>query len=126
MSVIERESNSRFCTMLFSYFLNTKQTADYVKATFMWRLRELVRPPQPLLEDYRGLCPDFKLEVVEASARDSHIPELTQAVFYAMVLNDAVVLEVSCVITADTLTPVLEWLNWGVFESLLETKKEAL
>ncbi|KAJ8428755.1 hypothetical protein Cgig2_003069 [Carnegiea gigantea] len=92
-------------------FLNTKQAADYVRTTFMWCLRELVRPPQSLLEDYCDLCPHFNLEVVEASAWDSHIPELTQVVFYAIVLNDVVALGVSCVIMADTLTPVLEWLN---------------
>jgi len=43
-----------------------------------------------------------------------------------MVLNDVVALGVSCVIVADTLVPVLDWVNWGVFESGLETKREAL
>ncbi|KAJ8419411.1 hypothetical protein Cgig2_025508 [Carnegiea gigantea] len=88
------------------------RAADYVRATFMWHLRELVRPPQPLPEDYSDPCPDFNLEVAKASARDSHIPELTQAVFCTVVLNGAVALGVSCVIMDDTLTPILEWLNW--------------
>ncbi|KAJ8446295.1 hypothetical protein Cgig2_005826 [Carnegiea gigantea] len=102
------------------------QAAEHVKATFMWCLRELVRPSQPLSEDYHSFCPDFNLEVAEMSTQDFHIPELTQAVFYATVLNDAVALGVSCGIMSDTLVPVLEWLNCCVFASWLETKREAL
>ena len=63
--------------MVFPYFLNTKQVANYVRATFMWRLRELVHPPQLLPKEYRSLYLNFDLEVTEASARDFHIPELT-------------------------------------------------
>ncbi|KAJ8434504.1 hypothetical protein Cgig2_001557 [Carnegiea gigantea] len=55
--------------------------ADYVRTTFIWCLKELARPTQLLTEDYRGLCPDFDFKVAEASTLDSHIPELTQAVF---------------------------------------------
>ena len=43
-----------------------------------------------------------------------------------MVLNNVVALGVSCMFVADTLRWVLECLNWGVFESWLETKGEAL
>ncbi|KAJ8432990.1 hypothetical protein Cgig2_029440 [Carnegiea gigantea] len=75
---------------------------------------------------YRGLCPYFDLDVAETSTRDCHIPELTQAVFYAMVLNDAVALGVSCVFVTDILRWVLECLNWGVLESWLKTNGEAL
>ena len=112
--------------MVFPYFLNTKQAADYVKATFMWRLRGYVRPPQPLSKDYRSLCPNFNLEVAEVSTQDFHTTELMQATFYATVLNDALAQGVACVYMADTLVPVLEWLNWGTFESWLESKREDL
>jgi len=50
-----------------------------------------------------------------ASAQDLRIPELTEAIFYAMVLNDVIALGVTCVIRVDALTLVLEYLNWGVF-----------
>ncbi|KAJ8441292.1 hypothetical protein Cgig2_013399 [Carnegiea gigantea] len=103
--VIEGESNYRYCIMVFPYFLNTKQAADFVNATFMWCMRGYVCPPQLLLKDYRGLCPDFNLEVAEAFAKDVHIPELAHATFYAMVLNDALALGVECVYMTDALIP---------------------
>jgi len=89
-------------------------------------LRGYIRPFQPLLEDYHSLCPDFNLEMVEASAQDFHILELTRAIFYVIVLNDALTLGVACVYMLDALVPVLEWLNWGTFESWLELKSEDL
>jgi len=92
----------------------------------MWCRRGYVHPPQPLPEDDHGLYPDFNLEVAEASARDFYIFELTQAVFYTMMLNNAMALGFLCAIIADALTPVLECLNWGTFKSWLKTQREAL
>ncbi|KAJ8427687.1 hypothetical protein Cgig2_000408 [Carnegiea gigantea] len=77
-SECDRESSSRFYTVVFPYYLNTKQAADYVRETFIWHLRGFVRPPQPLPEDYCILCPNFNLKEAEASFRDFHIPELTR------------------------------------------------
>ena len=112
--------------MVFPYFLNTKQAADHVRATFFWRWREHVRHPRLLPKDYRSLCPYFDHDVAETCTQDCHSPELTQVVFYAMVLNDAMALWVSCAFVADTLRWALECLNWGVFESWLETKGKTL
>ncbi|KAJ8425106.1 hypothetical protein Cgig2_013836 [Carnegiea gigantea] len=69
VNVTERESNSPSCTMVFPYFLNTKQAADFVRATFMWCLRGYIHPPQLLPKDYCSLCP---------RAQDFHVPELTR------------------------------------------------
>ncbi|KAJ8424806.1 hypothetical protein Cgig2_025390 [Carnegiea gigantea] len=85
------------------------QAADYVRATFIWHL---YCPPWPLLEDCYGLCLYFHLGMTEEFARDFRIPKMTQAVFYAMVLNDAVELRVTSRDVADALTSVLESLNW--------------
>jgi len=112
--------------MVFPYFLNTKQVGDFVNATFMWCMRGYVYPPQLLPKDYCGLCPDFNLEVAETFTKDVHIPELAHATFYAMVLNDALVLGVECLYMTDVLILVLEWLNWGTFESWLESQREHL
>ncbi|KAJ8434594.1 hypothetical protein Cgig2_025020 [Carnegiea gigantea] len=77
-------------------------------------------------DDYRSLFPYFDLKMAKTSTQDFRIPTLTQAIFYAMVLNDVVALRVTCVIIADALTSVLECLNLGVFESWLEMNEEAL
>ncbi|KAJ8441254.1 LOW QUALITY PROTEIN: hypothetical protein Cgig2_000627 [Carnegiea gigantea] len=69
--------------------------------------REHIRPPPPLPEDYHGLSPYFNFNVAEASAQDFCILELTQVIFYTVVLNDAVALGVTCVIMANTLASVL-------------------
>ncbi|KAJ8428578.1 hypothetical protein Cgig2_031372 [Carnegiea gigantea] len=79
---------------------------------FMLCWNDTVELSMPLPKDYHSLHPYFDLDMAEVFAFDFHIPELTQAVFYAMVLNDVVVLGVSCVIMADTLTSVMECLNW--------------
>ncbi|KAJ8422577.1 hypothetical protein Cgig2_027658 [Carnegiea gigantea] len=99
--------------MVFSYFLNTEQVANYIRATFIWSRREHVCPLQLLPRDYRGLCPYFDLDAAEASARDFCIPKQTQAVFYTMVLNDAMALGVTCVIVADAVTVRLSCLRKG-------------
>jgi len=54
--------------MVFPYFLSTEQVADYVRATFMWRWREYIRPPQALPKDYCSLSPYFDLDVAKASS----------------------------------------------------------
>jgi len=64
--------------------------------------------------------------MAEGPARDFRISEMTQAIFYAMVLNDAVELGVMSRDAADALTLVLECLNWDVFEFWLGMKEDTL
>ncbi|KAJ8437079.1 hypothetical protein Cgig2_016433 [Carnegiea gigantea] len=47
----------------------------------------LLPRPKPFLVDYPGLCPGFDLGVATWYAQDSNIPEMLQAIFYAMVLD---------------------------------------
>ena len=63
---------------------------DHVRETFKWHLRATSCPFQPLPDDYRDLCPCFTLLDVEEAARDFDIPEIVQATFYTMVVNDTV------------------------------------
>ena len=51
---------------------------------------------------------------------------MTQAIFYAMVLNDAVKLGVTSDVATGTVASILKSLSWDIFESWLERNKEAL
>ncbi|KAJ8444831.1 hypothetical protein Cgig2_008888 [Carnegiea gigantea] len=75
--------------MAFLDFLSTGHTVNYIRTTFLWCLREASCPPRPLPEDYHGLCPYLDLDMSEESSLDFHIPKMTQAIFYTMVLNEA-------------------------------------
>jgi len=68
--------------------------ADYVRESFIWHWKRATRPPRPLPKDYHVLCPCFSLPEAEGSATDFELPEMVQATFYAMLLNDAVELGV--------------------------------
>ncbi|KAJ8421808.1 hypothetical protein Cgig2_016546 [Carnegiea gigantea] len=87
-------SYERFLIMVFPYFRSTKEMADHVRETFNWHLRGAVSPPRPLLENYRDLCLDFIISDAEEAAHDFRIPKIVQAVFYAMVVNQALELGV--------------------------------
>ena len=52
--------------------------------------------------------------MAEGPARDFRISEMTQAIFYAIVLNDAVELEVTSGVVAGALASVLKSLGWGL------------
>ena len=80
--------------MVFSNFLSTEQAAVYVRETFKWHLTGAECPPRSLPENYRDLCPYFDLDEAEEAVRGFRIPEMTQAIFYAMVLSKALELGV--------------------------------
>jgi len=63
---------------------------------------------------------------MDESARDFRIPEITQHVFYAMVVNDAVELGVTSRDVADALVLALEGLLWDVSEFWLGMKERTL
>jgi len=62
---------------LFPNFANTEQAVDHVRDNFQWALRE---PSSP---------------APGSQAHDSHIPEIVQVIFYAMVVDDAAKLGLS-------------------------------
>ncbi|KAJ8420400.1 hypothetical protein Cgig2_028072 [Carnegiea gigantea] len=97
----------------------TEQAAEYVQDTFRWTLRESSAPgPKPLLMDYHGLCPRFDLRVAARYAHNSNILEMVQAIFYAMVVDDAAELGLSRRLTMDCMMWAMRKLDWNPVESL--------
>ncbi|KAJ8420778.1 LOW QUALITY PROTEIN: hypothetical protein Cgig2_011067 [Carnegiea gigantea] len=88
------------------------------QGNFQLALKEGRTPPQPLPENYHNLCPDFILFDVEEAARDFHI--LKMAVIYAMVVNEALEVEVLSRDLVERLNSALEGLRW------LQLNKHAL
>ncbi|KAJ8442138.1 hypothetical protein Cgig2_011328 [Carnegiea gigantea] len=93
--------------MVFPDFLSTEQAANHIRETF----KGVTRPPRLLPKNYQDLCPYFDLAVVEEVARDFCILEMIQAVFYAMVVNEALELGVLSGDLAEHLKSALEGLQ---------------
>ncbi|KAJ8433390.1 hypothetical protein Cgig2_019180 [Carnegiea gigantea] len=91
--------------------------ADYVRESFIWRWRRATRPPHPFPEDYHILSPHFSLPEAERGAADFELPEIVQATFYAMLLNEAVELAVLRGFVAEGLKSSLVGLRWLSFEA---------
>ncbi|KAJ8421918.1 hypothetical protein Cgig2_021607 [Carnegiea gigantea] len=96
---------------------DTKEMADHVRETFKWHLRTASHPPRPLLKDYRDLCLGLTLSDAEEVACDFDIPEIVQATFYVMVVNEAMELFVVSKDMAGALKSTLKGLRWIAFES---------
>ncbi|KAJ8431006.1 hypothetical protein Cgig2_025688 [Carnegiea gigantea] len=64
------------------------------RESFIWRQRRATHPPRPFPEDYHVLCPCFSLPGAKGVAADFELPEMVQATFYAMLLNEVVELGV--------------------------------
>ena len=75
--------------------------------------------PTPLSSDYRGLCPRFDLGVVTRYAHDSHIPEMLQAIFYAVLVDDVAELGLSRRLIMDCMMWAMQKLDWGPILSWL-------
>ena len=45
--------------------------------------------PRPLPEDFYVLCPSFLLAKAEGATAEFELPEIVQATFYTMLLNEA-------------------------------------
>ncbi|KAJ8435297.1 hypothetical protein Cgig2_026389 [Carnegiea gigantea] len=108
------------------YDLNIEEMALHVWETFKWRLRSVARPPWSLPENYRDLCSDFILADVEEAAHDFHIPELVQALFYAMVVNEALQLGILIRSMVEDLKAALQardtWLQLNKSDILITRK----
>jgi len=78
-------------TTSFPVFRNTTHAAEYVRDNLCWSVREsssfrLILPPL----NFDGLYPEFDHIMVMQFAYAVHIPEMMQAIFYTMVINDVV------------------------------------
>ncbi|KAJ8421484.1 hypothetical protein Cgig2_014962 [Carnegiea gigantea] len=96
---------------------STEEVADNVRETFRWHWRSASHPLRPLPEDYRELCPCFTLSEAEEAAHDFNLPEMVQATFYAMLLNDAMELGIASGFIDVDLKVSLEGLRWTPFKS---------
>ncbi|KAJ8422196.1 hypothetical protein Cgig2_000661 [Carnegiea gigantea] len=98
---------------MFPNFSSTEQAVEYVRENFLWSLRESsALRPSLLPENHHGLFPNFDLLMAMRYAHNSRISEMAQAIFYAMVLNDAAELGLSSRTAMDSSSsPPFESLN---------------
>ncbi|KAJ8435553.1 LOW QUALITY PROTEIN: hypothetical protein Cgig2_015408 [Carnegiea gigantea] len=96
------------------------------EGSFIWRWRSATRPPHPLPEDFHFLCPRFSLSEAEGAAADFELPEIVQATFYAMLLNEAIELSVAHDFTAESMKSSLIGLRWSTFEAQMDCVDHAL
>ncbi|KAJ8431112.1 hypothetical protein Cgig2_015680 [Carnegiea gigantea] len=75
--------------------------------------------PRPHPDDYQDLCLHFLLPEAERVVLDFELPEMVQATFYAILLNDAIELCVVRNFIADDLKSTLVGLRWTCFETWL-------
>ncbi|KAJ8447165.1 hypothetical protein Cgig2_022894 [Carnegiea gigantea] len=95
------------------------EIADFIRESFTWHWRSATRSPPPLSDDYEDLCPRFTRSDAKRAALDFELPEMVQATFYAMLLNDVIELGiVSGFLTID-LKLTLEGLRLTSFEAWL-------
>jgi len=62
--------------------------SEFVIRRFLWVQQGKASAPSPFPKDFRPLCSDFDLAAVEHAAAYYELPELPQAIFYAMLLNE--------------------------------------
>ena len=93
--------------MAFPLIRNTREMALYLGETLGWHRRNASRPPRPLPEDFSGLCPGFSLSEAEITATELGLPEMVQATFYTMLLNNAVEFGAAHEFTGDEMKSVL-------------------
>ncbi|KAJ8451470.1 LOW QUALITY PROTEIN: hypothetical protein Cgig2_017861 [Carnegiea gigantea] len=109
--------------MAFPLHHDTGEMANFMRESFRWHWRSAMHLPRPLPDDYRDLCPGFTLSDAERTTLDFELPEMVQATFYAMLLNNAVELGIVSGTMAVDLKLTLEGLRWACFESWLSHNK---
>ncbi|KAJ8430170.1 hypothetical protein Cgig2_028056 [Carnegiea gigantea] len=68
----------------------------------------------------------FTLSNAKEAVRDFHIPEMVQAIFYAMVVNESLELGFLSRDLVECLKSALEGLQWFIFEAWLQLNRHAL
>ncbi|KAJ8420761.1 hypothetical protein Cgig2_030937 [Carnegiea gigantea] len=112
--------------MAFPPLYDSMEMVDYVRESFIWCWRRATCLPRPLLEDYCDLCSRFSLPEAKRAAADFELPEMVQATFHAMLLNDAVELGVVRGFIADDLKSTLVGLRWTCFEAWMSRTSHEL
>jgi len=83
-------------------------------------------PLYRLPDNYYDLCPYFDRDMAEEFARDFCILKMTQAIFYAMVVKNALKLGVVSRELAEHLKSSHKGLQWSMCEACLQLDKHAL
>ncbi|KAJ8421108.1 LOW QUALITY PROTEIN: hypothetical protein Cgig2_009237 [Carnegiea gigantea] len=91
----------------------------FIMETFKWHVRGTERPPESLPENYNDLCLYFDLSMAEEATQDFRIPEMTQVVFYAIVVSEDLELGIVNRDLAEHLKSSLEDLRWYMCEAWL-------
>ncbi|KAJ8443504.1 hypothetical protein Cgig2_016987 [Carnegiea gigantea] len=102
--------------MAFPPTHSMREMANYVREAFTWHGRNTVRPPRALPEDFNVLCPHFSFAEAETAAVESGMPEIVQAMFYAVLLNEMLELGAVHVYTAENMRSLQVGLRWSDFE----------
>jgi len=103
--------------MAFPRSLDTKTMNEFVIRRFQWDRQGETSPPSPFPKDFRSLCLGFDLAMAEQAAAYYELPELPQAIFYAMLLNEAEKLGALHGPRLQSLKVALTELRWGALES---------
>ncbi|KAJ8424287.1 hypothetical protein Cgig2_003269 [Carnegiea gigantea] len=101
----------------FPTFQDATQAAEFVRDTFRCPLREFTAlHPKLLPLNLHSLCPNFDLLVGMQFAYTAHIPEMVQAIFYTMMLNETIELGLSSKAVMDRMMLDLQELKWDIME----------
>ncbi|KAJ8448911.1 hypothetical protein Cgig2_030767 [Carnegiea gigantea] len=104
----------------FPSFRGTVQAAEYIRDNLRWSERETSSlHPNLLPWNFSAYCPEFNHIVAMQFAHATHIPDMVQAVFYVMVINDAVRLRFIRREIGENLMSNLQKLRWDVIEAWL-------
>ncbi|KAJ8425979.1 hypothetical protein Cgig2_029026 [Carnegiea gigantea] len=109
--------------MMFPRFLMTDEMALYILENFEWYRREVAFPPLPLPTNYKDLCLDFNLAAAKEAAWDFRLPEISQVVFFAMLLNDAVELDTLHGWMTEIMESALKELQFSTFKEWVRHNK---
>ena len=62
---------------------------QYVIRNFEWDRREVAFPLSSLPNDFQALCQSYHLVITEGDTRWFELPQLSQVIFFAMLLSEA-------------------------------------
>ncbi|KAJ8426094.1 hypothetical protein Cgig2_006575 [Carnegiea gigantea] len=104
----------------FLSFRDTVQAVEYVGDNLRWSKRETSSlRPNLLPWNFSAYCPEFNHIMGMQFAQATYISEMVQAVFYAMVINDATRLQLIRRETGKGLISDLRKLRWDAIEAWL-------
>ena len=105
---------------LSPFFQGITRAAKYVRENLYLSVRESSKLRANLLPwNFAGLCPKFDHPTAMQFAHAAHIPEMVQAIFHAMVINDVVKLRLSSRDAIGCMTLDRRELKWDIIEAWL-------